>query len=187
MTTAPYPVPPIRHDVRADAAHYTKWTMPTPRPIIGIAVHNTEGSNSLAWLSTAPGSGVSVHTLTDRAGTLWELVAPDDIAWHAGKCIPPFSNTVLLGIELENLSHEGSTRQDYPAVQVQAAAYRVACWRFSWNIPTEKIVRHGDIATPPGRRCDPSYFDWPAFLAMVEEWVAFFVSLPEDEHDEWIK
>ena len=200
----PGALPAIRHDVRSNARHFTPGP-PPPRPIGWIVLHSTQGppgGSSLAWLTTDPASldaqgwGPSAHTLTARDGTLWELVAPADVAHHVGYARPGFSNARALGIEIENSSSPALGRHEaYPAAQLNAAAYRVATWQFSYGIPATGIVLHREIAVwPPGhpqagqlgRRSDPDGLDVPAFLAQVAAWLHFLKSLPPDQHPHFI-
>ena len=191
MIQPPHPLPPIRHDRRADLRHYTPWTGATPRPIRAVCLHNTEGANSLAWLTSDPHpqSEQSAHTLAARDGTLWELVAPQDLAHHAGIALPPYTNRTTLGIEFENRSRDlAPTRVEvYPLAQIHAGAYRVATWMFAFGLTWRQVVRHGDIALPRGRRCDPSAFPQPLFQASVNTWLAFFQALPPEAHAAWIR
>lgn len=158
---------------------------------------NTTGS-SAAWLATNPGSGVSIHTLANRDGSLTEICPPLYKAYHAGYCLPGWSNATALGIEIENASGdaEGIVEQ-YPPAQVGAAAYRVATWAYSFGIPPERIKAHKDVAvfgpTDPragqlGRKQDPvGPFPDERFRALVQAWLTFFAALPESEHALYIE
>lgn len=188
MSQPPYALPEIRHP-QVLPHHYTATPAGVARPKRHIFLHCTEGSHSLPWLTTDPVNNTSAHTLADRAGVLWELVAPNDRAHHAGLCVAPYSNVASLGIEFENRSRAlpPVRREAYPRVQILAGAYRVATWRFSFGIPWEAVVRHGDVARPVGRRCDPSFFPMEEFRAACDTWLRWLESLPPDEHAHWIR
>ena len=184
----PGPLPRIEHSIRADAKHYMPWPGAHPRPILYAVLHNSEGQDSRAWLSTTspPNDPVSIHTLADRDGVLWEIVSPADIAWHVGTGDGVIKNGNSVGLELDNLSSIlKKTAEPYPDAQLAAAGYRLATWAFSYALGPAQIVRHSDIARPVGRRADPSalpgaLWDW------LHRWMAFFTALPPEQHAAWI-
>lgn len=179
----PGPLPTVYHSYHADENHYDEGRT---KPIQYGVLHNTEGDDSREWLSTYPGSGVSIHVLVDRAGVRWNIVDYNDTAWHVGNAKSPYSNSNCLGLEFENRSNAWGTHEPYTEAQLNTAAHCIATWEFSYGIPWNCIVRHGDIALPYGRRYDPSNFDLDAFYARVDDWYGFFQSLPESEHHIYI-
>jgi N-acetyl-anhydromuramyl-L-alanine amidase AmpD len=183
LPAQPGPLPVIDHSYRADQHHYTENRT---KPIGFAVIHNTEGVDSRAWLSTTPGSGVSIHVLVDRAGVRWNIVDYNDTAWHVGNATPPYSNANCLGLEFENRSNAWGVVEPYPEAQLNTAAHCVATWEFSYGIPWYRVVRHGDIAVPYGRRHDPSNLDMNDFHARIAAWLAFFRSLPPSEHAKYI-
>lgn len=86
-----------------------------------IVLHATVGSarSALAWL-TNPAARVSAHYLIDKTGRVYQLVADEEAAWHAGRAEwkgQTAINEISLGIELEN-ANDG--RDPYPAPQITA-------------------------------------------------------------------
>jgi hypothetical protein len=158
---------------------------------------NLTGS-SAEWLSTNPNSGVSIHTLANRDGSLTEICPPLSKAYHAGYCLPGWGNQHSLGIEIENASgNRAGDIEAYPERQINAAAYRVATWRYSFGIPAAREAAHKDVAVYPpddpragqlGRKHDPvGPFPDGRFRALVEEWLLFFGSLPENEIPHYVQ
>jgi len=129
-----------------------------------IVLHATVGSyaSALAWLLN-PKSKVSSHYLIRKDGYIAQLVADDQIAWHAGRASwhgVTDINERSLGIELENAN---SGRDVYPAAQLAAAHWLCQEKIARYNIERADVVRHLDVAMPRGRKLDPAGFPWPAF------------------------
>lgn len=102
------------------------------------------------------GLQVSAHFLIRRGGELWQFVACDQRAWHAGvssyrgrdNC-----NDDSIGIELEGL--EGLTFED-----AQYETLVALCAALAQRHPIEHLAGHEHVA--PGRKNDPGAgFDWP--------------------------
>jgi hypothetical protein len=143
------------------------------RRIRMVVLHATAGRNpgDLRWLR---GGGseqrpVSVHYYIDKAGRIAQLVADEDIAWHAGASNWTVDgrrvrgcNAVSLGIELENLN-TGS--DPYPPAQLDAAIQLTRRLVSQYGVPRAQLVRHLDIA--PGRKTDPAGFPWASFVEAV--------------------
>lgn len=136
----------------------------TRQPVL-IVIHATEQHSveqSLKTLSTANSGGkVSAHYLIGRDGHIYQLVADDQRAWHAGSgrwgAITDV-NAASIGIELDN---DGSA--DYPESQIAALLSLLddLCTRLA--IPRTQIIAHADLA--PTRKRDPgAQFPW-RFLA----------------------
>lgn len=184
----PGPLPPVIIHRQPSPQHYTKGRT---QPISCIVIHNTEGTNSVAWLSTARASAgrASIHVVVLPDGTRYNIVNYADTAFHVGIAKKPYRNSSSLGIEFENPSTERPPTPravPYPDVQIAVGAHCVATWLFSYGLRLEDIVRHGDIALPVGRRTDPAYFPLPRFLRLVTDWLTFMRALPESEHHRWI-
>jgi hypothetical protein len=62
----------------------------------------------------------------------------------------------------------------------------VAGWLFSYGLPWERVVRHADIAAPPGRRTDPDGLDMARLQRETRAWLRFFGNLPIRDHGKWI-
>jgi N-acetyl-anhydromuramyl-L-alanine amidase AmpD len=135
-----------------------------------LVMHATVGGllSSLRWL-TNPASKVSIHYEISKSGQVYQLVSDEYAAWHAGKSVwlTMGSDTIQvssIGVELEN---SNSGKDPYPAVQFEAAVSLAREKVAQYNIPLRNVVRHLDIAFPPGRKTDPAGFPWDRFLARL--------------------
>lgn len=151
----------------------------TPDRIRMVVLHSTAGSypGDFKWLRQGgtPGREVSVHYYISKRGQIFQLVADQDIAWHAGVSRWEVDgrtvfgcNDVSVGIELEN---RNDGRDPYPPEQYAAALWLTRELVQKYRIPPAQVVRHLDIA--PGRKTDPAGFPWQRFLAEV------FAGLPD--------
>ncbi|MDW8404477.1 N-acetylmuramoyl-L-alanine amidase [Chloroflexus sp.] len=159
----------------------------TPDRIRMVVLHATAGSypGDFNWLRQggAPGREVSVHYYISKRGQIFQLVADQDIAWHAGVSRWEVDgrtvygcNDVSVGIELEN---RNDGRDPYPPEQYAAAVWLTRELVQKYRIPPSQVVRHLDIA--PGRKTDPAGFPWQRFLAEVFAGLPDAPSLPPGE------
>jgi len=133
-----------------------------------IVLHSTVGSarSALAWL-TNPAARVSAHYLIDKSGHIYQLVADEYCAWHAGRAIwhgQSAINEMSLGIELEN-ANDG--RDAYPPEQIDALRQLVQVKATQYRIAPDMITRHKDVAVPRGRKTDPAGFPWAEFIGLL--------------------
>lgn len=104
-----------------------------------------------------PAAEVSAHYLICAYGRIWQLVAEDQRAWHAGAGRwgdVTDVNSRSIGIELANCG-------DHPfaAAQMDALETLLAGIVARWSIPPERVIGHSDMA--PARKSDPGpRFDW---------------------------
>jgi AmpD protein len=107
---------------------------------------------------------VSAHYVIARDGALYQLVAEDKRAWHAGVSKMPWKddfrprvNDFSIGIELVGEPSVSFTEAQY--VILQAVITEVAA-----RHPIKNLVGHEHIA--PERKTDPgAAFDWPRMKA----------------------
>jgi N-acetylmuramoyl-L-alanine amidase len=153
--------------------HYTG--MPAGR---GLAA----SERAIRWLTT-PASEVSCHYVIDEDGRVYQLVAEDRRAWHAGlgawrgdKDI----NSASIGIEIVNPGHPwdmsaaafsdaGSVEihpgySDFPDAQIDAVIALTADIVARNHMPATNVLAHSDIA--PARKRDPGErFPWHRLAA----------------------
>ncbi|HST43663.1 MAG TPA: N-acetylmuramoyl-L-alanine amidase [Luteimonas sp.] len=126
-----------------------------------IVVHYTEQESvaqSLLTLRTANSGGrVSSHYLIGDDGALYQLVADEARAWHAGSgrwgTISDV-NSASIGIELDN-----NGREPFSAAQIDTLLRLLddLCTRL--GIPRTHVIGHSDMA--PTRKIDPGpLFPW---------------------------
>ncbi|MBY6055490.1 N-acetylmuramoyl-L-alanine amidase [Leisingera daeponensis] len=124
-----------------------------------IVLHYTAMDNAEAALERLcdPQAEVSAHYLIGADGTLWQMVAESDRAWHAGAgewAGQSDINSRSIGIELDN---RGTHPFSAPLMTSLEALMRGAMQR--WGIPPEGVIGHSCMA--PGRKSDPGpRFDW---------------------------
>ena len=126
-----------------------------------IIVHFTEMSfdGALRRL-TDEAAQVSAHYIIKENGEIFQLVADENIAWHAGKSSwygEEALNRNSIGIELDNL---GNCR--FAKAQMQACLALSNVLVKKYDIPPGNFIGHSDVA--PERKIDPGiFFDWEFF------------------------
>jgi len=130
------------------------------RPVL-IVLHATEQRSVQASLDTLrtrnSGGPVSAHYLIGNDGTIYQLVADEQRAWHAGAgrwgTITDV-NSASLGIELDN-----DAQSPYSAAQIDSLLRLLGDLTSRWRIPRTQIIGHEDLA--PDRKSDPgALFPW---------------------------
>lgn len=141
-----------------------RW-VPSPnhnaREAILVVIHATTQDSVEASLETLrtenSGGPVSAHYLIGRDGALYQLVAEDLRAWHAGPgawgTISDV-NSASIGIELDN-----NGTDPYPAEQIDSLLRLLADICERNGIPRGQVIGHSDMA--PTRKTDPgALFPW---------------------------
>lgn len=103
-----------------------------------------------------PDAKLSAHYIVGKDGAIVQSVQDDQAAWHAGPSEYEGRERVSrysIGIEIANL---GDGQDPYTDAQYQALAHLVLHLQERYDIPTERIVGHKDVAMPRGRKVDPS-------------------------------
>lgn len=99
--------------------------------------------------------GVSAHYLIGRDGTIYQLVAEKNIAYHAGVGKTPDGrsnvNAFSIGIEMVNTQEGKFTDAQYGALNKLIAKEKQ-------QYKIKYVLGHDDIA--PGRKTDPWNIDW---------------------------
>jgi N-acetylmuramoyl-L-alanine amidase len=110
---------------------------------------------------TDPAAEVSAHYLVWEDGSIDQLVAERDRAWHAGRGSwkgETDLNSASIGIEIVNPGHEGGS-PPFPDRQIEATIALVRDIAARWSIAPERVLAHSDIA--PARKRDPGEaFPW---------------------------
>lgn len=113
-----------------------------------------------------PQAKVSAHYLVEEDGRVFQLVAEERRAWHAGRSYWAGArdiNACSVGIEIVNPGHEFGYRR-FPSAQFDAVSRLVGDVRSRWTVPDARILAHSDVA--PTRRQDPGeLFPWPDLAA----------------------
>lgn len=126
-----------------------------------VVLHHTAMHSAEAALQRLcdPATGVSAHYLVGICGTLWQMVAEDERAWHAGAGqwgAVTDVNSRSIGIELAST---GAHPFAAPQMWTLEALLRDILARR--DIPPARVIAHSDMA--PLRKFDPGpRFDWRA-------------------------
>jgi len=117
---------------------------------------------------------VSSHYLVDEDGTVMQLVAEAERAWHAGVSLWEYGNNLnsrSIGIEIVNPGHEFGYRE-FPQPQVDAVIALSRDIVARRSIRSHHVLAHSDVA--PTRKEDPGeLFPWQQLAhANVGLWVA---------------
>lgn len=120
-----------------------------------IVLHASAGKSDagdLSWICS-PASKVSYHYLIGRDGTVYELVPPERMAWHAGESEwkgRKFCNQFSIGVAWAN-RHDGTE----PLTAAQLRAMRELLNHVAVAYPSvTEVVTHQMIA--PTRKDDPT-------------------------------
>jgi N-acetyl-anhydromuramyl-L-alanine amidase AmpD len=114
-----------------------------------------------------PQRRVSAHFVVGRDGRVVQMVRAEQRAWHAGSSIldgVERVNDYSIGIEMVNLN-DGT--DPYPQAQMEAVAGIIRHIRSKYDVPDARIVGHGDVALPHGRKTDPVGFDFDRLRTMA--------------------
>ncbi|MBI4098911.1 N-acetylmuramoyl-L-alanine amidase [Candidatus Parcubacteria bacterium] len=162
-----------------DAAEFTVRSQPItwgfrkvemPRTIDTVVIHTLYNPWVKDWFSRPAvlrilkHYGVAPHYLITRDGTTLQLVAEDDVAFHAGRGrLPGTDQTEDLNIRSIGIELVSSRRTNPTAAQYRSLAALVRAISNRYQIA--HIVGHRDVA--PASRTDPWNFDWKKFRAMI--------------------
>lgn len=130
---------------------------PNDMAIDSVVIHTTEGTwdSDAEWMCN-PDSEVSTHYVVSPAGGIYELVAPELRAWHAGESYYAGRsdyNDFSIGIEISHRAGE-----QYTTAQLAAVDELCRLLVPQYSIPPELVVKHAWVATPAGRKSDPTDF-----------------------------
>jgi N-acetylmuramoyl-L-alanine amidase len=108
-----------------------------------------------------PAAEVSSHYLVWEDGRVFQLVAEERRAWHAGAARwrgADDLNSRSIGVEIVNPGHPGGC-PPFPDRQIDAVAALCRDIAARHGVPPERVLAHSDIA--PGRKIDPGEaFPW---------------------------
>lgn len=130
-----------------------------------IIIHHTAQDSLKQTLKTftKPETKVSAHYVIGQDGKVIHMLNDYLRAWHAG--ISSWGkntdiNSSSIGIELDN-----NGTQAFSELQINSLLALLTKLKKDYNIPTENIIGHSDIA--PTRKKDPSvFFPWKTLATM---------------------
>lgn len=134
------------------------------RAVDAVVIHYTDLTLAQTMaLLCMPDGHASTHYVISRRGRVFQLVAEEAKAWHAGVSeLAGLANVndFSIGIDLvfKPGLHSGYTRSQY-----RALVELISDIRGRHPVSQDRIVGHEHVALPPGRKQDPGpWFDWTA-------------------------
>ncbi len=106
---------------------------------VGIVVHHTAGAgvdNAINTLNQRGGLGY--HYIVGYNGTIYNLVDPDYIAFHASEAN---SNTVSVSLE----GSDTGQKNDHTEIQIRNAASLVKALMNRYGLAKDKVLGHGEV------------------------------------------
>ncbi|MBI5369233.1 MAG: N-acetylmuramoyl-L-alanine amidase [Planctomycetes bacterium] len=152
-------------------AHSGNYTDSGPRGITRVVIHDIEGGapGAIGWFQNAAASA-SAHYVIGYEGHITQMVADQDIAWHAGNWA---YNTSSVGIEHAGFAGAGGfTEAEYAA---SAALTRWLCSTYGIPMDRAHIIGHNEVPDPDGsgfggsgHHWDPGpHWNWAHYMALV--------------------
>jgi N-acetylmuramoyl-L-alanine amidase len=140
----------------------------TDRDIQAVVLHGTGMNNAFGVLARLrnPASRRSVHYLVDENGRIYQLVAENDRAWHAGYCRwhgePTDMDEHSIGIDIVGNGHPYTEKQYSKLAEL--LAYLVT----KYDLLDDDVVLHREVAL--GRNDGPpDSFDFQHVKALLTE------------------
>lgn len=149
-----------------------------------IIMHATDGDSarsSITYLNTTADKQASYHYLIDRDGSILRMLAPTQIAYHAGDSAWPNPtpatpqnpdrpnggksvNRTSIGIAWAN---KGEPLTD---AQLESALWLAGTFATQYRIPVERVRGHYEVS--PGRKPDPMpAMDMDEFRALLTHYL----------------
>ena len=154
---------PLAHRFEpADSSNYR--AVSTARTIDKIVIHITDGraniNGPISWFKN-PTANVSAHYVIGQDGEIVQMVAHNDVAWHAGS-----ANGTSIGIE-----HVANTHGLNPTAAQMCASAALVTWLCDqYGIPADRthILGHADADTRTTHRaCPNAVWDWNYYMDMI--------------------
>lgn len=156
---------------------------PRGRNPLGMVIHSTVGRDSLSYLQggvLADGRVASTDQLIHKNGTIYNMIPPGMMAYHAGVAIwnrVGDVNRNFIGVEIENMN-DGN--DPYTNEQYLSAAANYAYKSAVYKMNDLYVCGHYECALPLGRKSDPFFWNWSKFWELVWE-----IRKPENWPAEW--
>lgn len=141
-----------------------------------LIVHTTSNGqkNTKVWNEATyirDSKDISCHDLIGKDGTIYVILPPNLVAWHAGVALAPFTNPHSIGIEVHCSIGETPSQ-----AQKDALAWRVRQYISTYDLAEKDIDTHRAVALPKGRKRDPEgwpdaeFYAWRDLLFSEPDW-----------------
>ncbi len=138
-----------------------------------IVLHIAEGSliGAYSWFNT-PTSKVSSHYMVGKNGEVWQFVADENTAWHAGGAMNPTWNLLkpnvnpnfyTIGIENEGFTGNTFTDSMYTSL---AQLIALLCQKFDIPLDRDHIIGHYQINSVSRANCPGSGLDFSKLISL---------------------
>jgi N-acetyl-anhydromuramyl-L-alanine amidase AmpD len=125
-----------------------------------IVVHIAEGylEGAYSWFNN-PVSQASSHYMIGKNGDIWQFVANENTAWHAGVVLNPSWNLLKPGVNPNfytfGIEHEGFTGELWTIPMVEASAELIGTLCREYQIPLDRnhIIGHYQINSVNRSNC----------------------------------
>lgn len=157
--------------------------------VIHVAVATLQGTFNTF---NNPTEQKSSHYCVGEAGEIWQFVADEDNAWHAGFIVNPTSalvkmrigsypspNAYTIGIENAGEYVGDSSPGEFTAAQYESNGWLVAQLSKKWSIPLDRvhIIGHREIRSD--KTCPGQYVSIDRILAIAQKYLT--ASQPVDK------
>lgn len=140
-----------------------------------IVIHIAEGwlNGAYSWFNN-PSSQASSHYMIGKNGVIWQFVADEDTAWHAGGVNQPRwallkprinPNLYTIGIEHEGFTGEAWTQEMYDASSELIASL---CTKFKIPLDRNHIIGHNQINSVSRDRCPGNGVDLDKLIELAK-------------------
>ena len=134
------------------------------RTIDKIVIHITDGganiNGTISWFKN-PAAKVSSHYVIGQDGEIVQMVAHNDVAWHAGS-----ANGTSIGIE-----HVANTKGLIPTAAQMCASAALVTWLCDqYGIPADRahILGHAEAdGKTTHKACPNAVWDWVYYMDMI--------------------
>ena len=170
--------------VPASKSNYTVANRPRDYPVDMIVIHDIEGSYASAIKTFQdPTRHGSAHYIVSYHGQVTQMVAEQNIAWHAGNWD---YNTRAIGIEHEGFAY---TPGLYTTPEYRESAKLAASICSRWGVPMDRkhVIGHYQVPDPdhPGlfggtdHHTDPGpYWNWTYYISLAQYYANALPSPP---------
>ena len=170
--------------VPASKSNYTVANRPKDYPVDMIVIHDIEGSYASAIKTFQnPTRHASAHYIVSYHGQVTQMVAEQNIAWHAGNWD---YNTRAIGIEHEGFAY---TPGLYTIPEYRTSAELAASICSRWGVPMDRkhVIGHYQVPDPnhPGlfggtdHHTDPGpYWNWTYYISLAQYYANALPSPP---------
>lgn len=139
-----------------------------------IVLHIAEGwlNGGYAWFNT-PSSQVSAHYMIGKNGEVWQFVADENTAWHAGGASNPswnlLKNNTNPNLYTIGIEHEGFTGEAWSDAMYESCAELIATLAKKFSIPIDRnhIIGHNEINSIDRSRCPGNGMDFNKLINLA--------------------